>query len=86
MVTLPAVCDAIAGYVDTHPTLSNIELHLLAQNVFALAVNAQTPELATAMVLSALIAVRDAPDAVRGDTSLPSHAAAERRIMAIRES
>lgn len=60
--------DAVATFVEQYPTLSNMELHELSRLLLGALVRETQPDMASAMILSVLIAVRDAADAVRGDT------------------
>jgi hypothetical protein len=59
--------DAVATFVEQHPTLSNLELNDLSRLLLGALVRESRPETAAAMILCALLAVRDAPDAIRND-------------------
>lgn len=75
--------EAIADFVERHPSLTNLELTTLSRQVFAFAVRTPSSDVASAIVQLALIAVRDAPEAMRGDTTLPSEGRAEQRVAAL---
>jgi hypothetical protein len=60
--------DAVATFAEQHPHLSNLELHELSRLLLGALVREARPDVAAAMILCALIAVRDAPTAVRGDS------------------
>jgi hypothetical protein len=64
---LERCADAVATFVEQHPNLSNLELHALSRLLLGALVRETRPEIAAAMILAALLAVRDAPDALRGD-------------------
>lgn len=78
--------DQIATFLKAFPQLANGDLNQLSKMVLAHLAQQPRGDVAAAIILAALIAVRDAPDAVRGDQQLPSEQAAERRVLAIRES
>lgn len=61
--------DAVATYVEQHPALDNLALHELSKLLLGALVQEARAECASAMILAALIAVRDAPNALRGDTA-----------------
>lgn len=64
---LERCADMVATYLEQHPGCSNLDLNDLSKLLLGALAREQRGEMAAAMILAALIAVRDAPDAVRGD-------------------
>lgn len=77
---LERCCDMIADYVEKHPALSNADLNQMSKALLAQIVKTPQADICAAMILSALVAVRDAPDALRGDQQLPSEGASNERV------
>lgn len=64
---LERCADVVATFVEQHPTLSNLDLNELSKLLLGALVREPSAEMAAAMILTALIAVRDAPHAFRND-------------------